>query len=252
MPEHQALNLVIQICQAVSYLHSRGMRVNDICPAALAYGADGRVKLTSLDYISNDNEMQSAPILNDGYTAPEIYRARSVDKRADIFSLGCVLYSCLTGERIECETWREEAGPVRYYPPHVISPELEQVLRRALAFKAADRWPNVDQLKAALLKLNSRLEVRSGCLTHVGMVRELNEDSVMALEFFQDSQVAPERHYLYVVSDGMGGAAAGEIASAIAVETIQDYVESGVFQGSASPQTQSSTAQTGSPARAAK
>ncbi len=141
MPEHQALNVAIQICQAISYLHNRGMRVNDICPDSLAYGADGRVKLTSLDYISNDNELQSDPILNDGYTAPEIYRARGVDKRADVFSVGCVLYTCLTGERIECETWREEAGPTRYYPPYVISPELEQVLRRALAFRPADRWP---------------------------------------------------------------------------------------------------------------
>ncbi|HXR35404.1 MAG TPA: protein phosphatase 2C domain-containing protein, partial [Candidatus Binataceae bacterium] len=258
MPEHQALNVAIQICQAISYLHNRGMRVNDICPDSLAYGADGRVKLTSLDYISNDDELQSDPILNDGYTAPEIYRARGVDKRADVFSAGCVLYNCLTGERIECETWREEAGPTRYYPPYVISPELEKVLRRALAFRPADRWPGVDQFKAELLKLNSRLEVRSGCLTHVGMVRELNEDSVMALEFFQDSQVAPGRHYLYVVSDGMGGAAAGEIASAIAVETIQDYVEQGVSQRSAGPQTQSiasesaaitaATAQPGKPA----
>jgi serine/threonine protein kinase len=135
MLEPEALSAAIQICQAVSYLHNRGMRVNDICPASLAWGAGGRVKLTSLDYVSNDNELQTEPILNDGYTAPEIYRAKQVDKRADLFSIGCVLYTCLTGERIECETWREEAGPIRFYPPHVISPELEKIVRRALAFR---------------------------------------------------------------------------------------------------------------------
>jgi serine/threonine protein phosphatase PrpC len=228
MSEHQALSAAIQICQAVSYLHNRGMRVNDICPASLAYGADGRVKLTSLDYISNDNELQAEPILNDGYSAPEIYRAKRVDKRADVFSIGCVLYTCLTGERIECETWREEAGPVRFYPPHVVSPELEKSIRRALAFKSQDRWAGADQLKAELLKISSQLRVRSACLTDVGMVREHNEDSVMALEFAQDSQVSPGCHYLYVVSDGMGGAEAGETASAIAVETIRYYVGAGV------------------------
>jgi serine/threonine protein phosphatase PrpC len=238
MPEHEALSVAIQICQAVSYLHNRGMRVNDICPAALAYGADGRIKLTSLDYISNDNELQSDPILNDGYTAPEIYRGKSVDKRADVFSIGCLLYTCLTGERIECETWREEATPIRFYPPHVISPDLERVLRGALAFKPEARWPTAEQLKAELLKLNSHLEIRASCQTDVGIVREANEDSIMALEFMQDSQIAPGRHYLYVVSDGMGGAEAGETASAIAVESIQDYVEKGVSQLSVSPQTQ--------------
>ena len=242
MPEHEALSVAIQICQAVSYLHNRGMRVNDICPASLAYGVDGRVKLTSLDYISNDNELQSDPILNDGYSAPEIYRGKSVDKRADVFSIGCLLYTCLTGERIECETWREASGPIRFYPPHVVSPELEKVLRRALAFRPADRWPGADQLKAELLKLNSRLEIRSGFLTDVGIVREANEDSVMVVEFVQDSQITPGCHYLYVVSDGMGGAEAGETASAIAVETVRDYVEKGVSQLSVSPRTQSAGA----------
>lgn len=238
MSEHEALGVAIQLCQAVSYVHNRGMRVNDICPATLAYGADGRIKLTSLDYISNDNELQSDPILNDGYTAPEIYRGKRVDKRADVFSIGCLLYTCLTGERIECETWREEAGPIRFYPLYVISPELEQVLRRALAFRSAARWPGADQFKAELVRLNSRLQIRAGCLTDVGIVREANEDSIMALEFMQDSQVAPGRHYLYVVSDGMGGAEAGETASAIAVETIRGYVGEGVSKLSGRPHDQ--------------
>ena len=218
------------------------MRVNDICPASLAWSVDGRVKLTSLDYVSNDNELQAEPILNDGYTAPEIYRAKKVDKRADLFSVGCVLYTCLTGERIECETWREEASPIRFYPPHVISPDLEKTVRRALAFRPADRWAGSDQLKAELLKLNGQLSIRSGCLTDVGIVREHNEDSVMALEFAQDSQVSPARHYLYVVSDGMGGAEAGETASSIAVETIRYYVEHGVSSGRVSDSAQMQSA----------
>ncbi len=50
-------------------------------------------------------------MFNDGYTAPEIYRAKKADKRADTFSIGALLYTCLTGERLEAETWREEAGP---------------------------------------------------------------------------------------------------------------------------------------------
>ncbi len=44
-------------------------------------------------------------------------------------------------------------------------------------------------------------------------------------------QVEPAQNYLYVVSDGMGGAEAGEIASAIAVDTIRDYVESKTGDG---------------------
>ena len=62
-------------------------------------------------------------------------------------------------------------------------------------------------------------------MTDVGMVREHNEDSVMAVEYVRESLVEPAQSHLYVVADGMGGAEAGEVASAIAVETIRSYVE---------------------------
>jgi protein phosphatase len=201
------------------------LRLNDICPESVAIASDGRVKMTGLSYVSNDNELQGDPIFNDGYTAPEIYRGKKADKRADIFSVGALLYTMLTGDRLQSETWREEAGPIRFYPPHVVSPSLEQVILRAVQFNPADRWPNIDALKAELLKQSSEIKIRTASLTDVGMVRELNEDSVLALEFFRDSQVEPAQNFLYVVCDGMGGAEAGETASAIAVQTIRDYVE---------------------------
>src|SRR5215469_8697383 len=225
MEEGEALNIALQVCQAISFVHRRGLRVNDICPESVAYGADGRIKLTGLDYLSNDNELQSEPIFNDGYTAPEIYRGKKVDKRADIFSIGALLYTCITGERLDCETWREEAGPIRFYPPHVVTPALELALRRALQFDPAARWPNVEVLKTELVKLAARIQLRADALTDVGRVREHNEDSVLVFECKRDSLINPAQTFLYVVADGMGGAEAGEMASAIAVETIRTYVE---------------------------
>jgi len=226
MSEAEAINLAIQLCQAVGFLHRRALRLNDICPESIGYGADGRIKVAGLESVSNDNELQAEPIFNDGYTAPEIYRARKVDKRADIFSIGALLYSCLTGERLECESWREEAGPIPFYPQHVVTPALEQVVRKALVFNPEGRWPNVDAMKAELVKLAGAIELRAAAMTDVGMVRELNEDIVMSVEYRRDSQVEPAEQHLYVVCDGMGGAEAGEIAAAIAVATIRNYIES--------------------------
>jgi serine/threonine protein phosphatase PrpC len=182
MSEPEAIAAAVQICQAISFVHRRALRLNDICPESIAVAKDGRLKLTGLDYVSNDNELQSEPIFNDGYTAPEIYRGKRVDKRADIFSAGAILYTWLTGARIPSESWREEAGPV-------------QILLRAAA------------------------------MTDVGRVREHNEDSVLAVEYTRESMVEPAQSYLYVVADGMGGAEAGEVASAIAVQTIRSYIE---------------------------
>ena len=231
MSESDAIAVAIQVCQAVAFVNRRGLRVNDICPESVAFGAAGRIKLTGLDCISNDTELQAEPLFNDGYSAPEIYRARKVDKRADVFSVGALLYTCLTGERLESETWREEAGPIRFYPPHVVSPALEQAVRRALLFDPAARWPNVDALKAELVRLAGIIRLRAAVLTDVGMVRELNEDSIMAVEFQRDSLIEPGQNFLYVVADGMGGAEAGEMASAIAVGAIRSFVETRLQSG---------------------
>jgi serine/threonine protein phosphatase PrpC len=215
----------IQICQAISFVHRRALRLNDICPESITVAKDGRLKLTGLDYVSNDNELQSEPIFNDGYTAPEIYRGKKVDKRADIFSAGAILYTWLTGARIPSESWREEAGLVQFYPPHVVAPRLEKAIRRAIAFSPADRFHTIDEFKAELIALSGNIRLRTAAMTDVGRVREHNEDSVLAVEYVRESLIEPAQSHLFVVADGMGGAEAGEVASAIAVETIRSYVE---------------------------
>jgi serine/threonine protein phosphatase PrpC len=225
MSEPEAIANAIQICQAISFVHRRGLRLNDICPESIAVAKDGRLKLTGLDYVSNDNELQSEPIFNDGYTAPEIYRGKRVDKRADIFSAGAILYTWVTGARIPSESWREEAGPVEFYPPHVVTPRLEKAIRRAIAFNPADRFANIDQFKAELIALSGAIRLRAAAMTDVGRVREHNEDSVLAVDYTRESLVDPAQSHLYVVADGMGGAEAGEVASAIAVQTIRSYIE---------------------------
>ncbi len=226
MTEPEAIAAAIQACQAISFVHRRALRLNDICPESISVAPDGRLKLTGLDYVSNDNELQSEPIFNDGYTAPEIYRGKKVDKRADIFSAGAILYTWLTGARIPSESWREEAGPVQFYPPHVVTPRLENAIRRAIAFSPADRWPTIDAFKTELIALGAAIRLRAAAMTDVGRVREHNEDAVLAVEYTRESLVDPAQSHLYVVADGMGGAEAGEIAAAIAVQTIRSYIGS--------------------------
>src|SRR5262249_8798040 len=225
MSEAEAVSAAIQVAQAIAFVHRRGLRLNDICPQSIAITRDHRLRLTSLDDASNDNELQDDPIFNDGYTAPEGYRGRQVDKRADIFSAAALLYTWLTRERLESESWREEAGQIRFYPPHVVTPDLEQVIRRALLFDPKSRWSTIEEFKTELIKLMSEIEVHSAALTDVGMVREHNEDSVLSLECVRESLLEPDQNFLHVVCDGMGGAEAGEVASAIAVATIRSYVQ---------------------------
>ena len=102
-----------------------------------------------------------------GYASPEQFQNLAVDHRADIYSLGAVLYEMLTGEKpftgrsateIAVKQLRDE--PVR---PRALVPELPQRLEalilRALAKDPAVRQQSADELVAELKTISSRVEV---------------------------------------------------------------------------------------------
>jgi protein phosphatase len=93
-----------------------------------------------------------------------------------------------------------------------------------LAFDVKDRYENVEILKTALVALGQEGRVRSAWLTDVGQAREHNEDALLVDEHGHETVSGNTFSGLYVVSDGMGGAEAGEIASAITIATIAQHV----------------------------
>ena len=82
-----------------------------------------------------------------------------------------------------------------------------------------------------------KVEISCGALTHPGKVRQNNEDHFLVARLAKSMQIcqsslddrrarpnfSEEDGYLMVVADGMGGAAAGERASALAVASVKDY-----------------------------
>src|SRR6185436_9704695 len=67
--------------------------------------------------------------------------------------------------------------------------------------------------REALRDLNLPVVLQSGHFTDVGLQRELNEDSVLALNLTQYYESVQTQIGLYIVSDGMGGEAAGQVDS---------------------------------------
>jgi len=115
MPLDEALAIASQIAEALEYAHEKGIVHRDLKPANVKVTPEGRVKVldfglakamagetASTDPTSSPTltmrSTQAGVILGTaGYMAPEQARGKAVDKRADIWSFGVVLYELLTG-----------------------------------------------------------------------------------------------------------------------------------------------------------
>src|SRR5205814_9938054 len=118
MPIEHALPIARQIAEALEYAHEKGVIHRDLKPANIKITPEGRVKV--LDFglakaLSNETatpDPASSPTLTmratlagvimgtAAYMSPEQARGHDVDRRADIWSFGVVLYEMLTGRQV--------------------------------------------------------------------------------------------------------------------------------------------------------
>jgi len=173
----EAVRVVHEAFLGLQHIHERGMIHRDLKPANLMLvpmGNDKPPKVTILDIglgrtlfdESAETEKQETQITQEGvllgtpdYLAPEQARdARSVDIRADIYSLGCVLYHALAGQPPFPDTnmlsqvirhATEQPRPLRELNPEV--PDgLQQVMNFLLAKDANQRYPTPERAAKAL------------------------------------------------------------------------------------------------------
>jgi serine/threonine-protein kinase len=177
-----------QLCEALATVHDRGVVHRDIKPGNLFIAADDaeREMLKVFDFgiacFRDDARAPGEPKLTEHgrvvgtpeYMAPEQLQAQDeVDLRCDVYSIGVTLYECLTGSvpfegtygRVLIQASTQPLPPLRSRRGDVPD-ELAQVIERALAKRAADRFDDARALGVALL---DAVDVRVGRTSLLGV-----------------------------------------------------------------------------------
>jgi hypothetical protein len=172
LPREFAVYIAMEAAKGLDYAHKRttlqGQPLDivhrDVSPSNILVSYSGEVKVADFGIVKAANcaEDTDAGMLKGKfeYMSPEQASGKELDRRSDIFSLGIILHEMLTGRRLfksddEIRTLeRIKAGDVD--PPSTLNPSvparLDEIVMRALARDAADRYQDTRELHAELLE----------------------------------------------------------------------------------------------------
>ncbi|MBN2369751.1 MAG: protein kinase [Vicinamibacteria bacterium] len=156
----RVLFIVEQICDGLAYAHSKNVVHRDLKPGNIHILPSGRVKILDfgLARLGASEITQAGQILGTPhYMAPEQAMSGAIDHRADLFTLGSVLYEMLVGRKaFEAESLPGVMNSVlteNPEPPSSRRPDIpvivDELVRKALAKDPASRFQNAAEMKAA-------------------------------------------------------------------------------------------------------
>lgn len=151
----QALAIVPPVCEALQYAHEHGIVHRDIKPENLLLDKEGRIKIADFGIAkmlgAEVADSVSQPAGTPQYMAPEqANHLLQVDHRADIYSLGVVLYELLTGE-LPGDVLRPPSQRVQ------IDVRLDEVVLRALSTHPEMRWQTALEFKTQLAEAHRQV-----------------------------------------------------------------------------------------------
>ena len=156
LPEDQVISWAIQLCDVVSYLHAHKpdpIIFRDMKPSNVMINHNGDVVLVDFGIAKTFQSGQKGTMIGtEGYSPPEQYRGEATPL-ADVYSLGATLHHAITRRDPRLEPpFSFSERPVRRINPNV-SVEFEAVINVALQYNPADRFPNADAMKDALMNV---------------------------------------------------------------------------------------------------
>lgn len=160
------LEILIQVCRAMEYAHSRGILHRDLKPENIMIGGFGEVYVLDWGIAVSMREALDGrlPLLSEAtllagtppYMAPEMTTGQGpIDERTDVYLLGAILHELMTqrpphdGNSVQAVMLQAFVSAIKPYPAH-LPKELTQIAQRAMHREPNQRYQDVRALRLAL------------------------------------------------------------------------------------------------------
>jgi serine/threonine protein kinase len=161
LPIERAVSITLRICDALDYMHKHGIVHRDLKPENVMVDENDQIKLIDFGIAMKEDARRltfvnvSSMLGTPDYISPEQVKGGRGDQRSDIYALGIMLYEMLTGRvpfvgpnplAVMNERVLNEPRPPRELNEE-ISPELEEILYRALEREPRHRYSTASEME---------------------------------------------------------------------------------------------------------
>ncbi len=174
IPRAETLAIIHQLIDALAEAHRHSIVHCDVKPANIMCCPDGRVVLMDFGLARVEDPDASAHTTTirgtPAYMAPEVVSGRRADARADIYAVGLILFEMLTGEPPFKARSIDELLDSQLYATidtRALDPVLAAAIRGATAKDPAQRFANLDELRAAFIARPPRSKKWLGAIAAV-------------------------------------------------------------------------------------
>ena len=156
---HEVGQIITQLLDGIGYAHRQGVVHRDIKPSNILINKDGRIKINDfgIAHVESSTLTQVGDMLGTPhYMSPEQFMGVNIDGLTDLFAIGVIAYELLTGKRpftgnmatVMHQVMTIEPAPVSELNTQ-LSPDMDAVLRKAMAKKKADRYQTAREFSDA-------------------------------------------------------------------------------------------------------